>query len=148
MPHSQTDHASFFAPRFRILHHLSEFVHSKDNWPWPSTICGGLWAPRRAAFTSACTAGNNKSFFSMIHGAYLTTCLAGRIRSRISRFTHLQFSCRLLLRYPAILLLESGYLVISSQSSHTRSIPRLLVASLVSQTIQNRRNRLILTYLC
>jgi hypothetical protein len=30
------------APRFGILHHLSESIYSKDNWPWPATINGSL----------------------------------------------------------------------------------------------------------
>jgi hypothetical protein len=74
------------APPFRV-------VHSKDNRPCPSKICGSLWPPRRAAFTCSCTAADNRSLFAMIHGAYLTTCLAGRMRCRISRFTTVLLTC-------------------------------------------------------
>jgi len=38
------------AAGFSILHHLSEFVHSKDNWPWPSRICGSLWGAASCRF--------------------------------------------------------------------------------------------------
>ena len=31
--HPQTHHSSFHAQGVGIMHHLSEFVHSKDNWP-------------------------------------------------------------------------------------------------------------------
>jgi hypothetical protein len=40
---------------FGILHHLSEFAHSKGNRSWPNGICGSRWAPRRAASISRCT---------------------------------------------------------------------------------------------
>jgi hypothetical protein len=34
--------AECVAAGFGILHHLSESLHSKDNWPWPGTIGGSL----------------------------------------------------------------------------------------------------------
>jgi hypothetical protein len=40
--HHQTPLSSQPAAGFGILHHLSEFLHSKDNRRWPGTISGSL----------------------------------------------------------------------------------------------------------
>jgi hypothetical protein len=61
---------------------------------------------------------------------------------------HLEFTRRLLLCYPAILSEERLDVVISAQSRDARSIPRLLLAGLITQTIQNGRDNLIRTDLC
>ena len=107
-------------------------------------------APRRAALTACCTSGSKRSFFSMIHGAYSTTCLAGRVRCRISRFTTVLLTAALaprLLVSPSILVLEGSDLVISPQSGYTRCIPSFVLTGLVSETIQDSRDHLVLAYL-
>ena len=66
--------------------HLSEKIHSKANCCWPGAVHGGL-RPHRTALTCSWTAGNPRSFRSITHGAHSTTCVAGKMRSRISCFT-------------------------------------------------------------
>src|SRR5215471_12863280 len=60
---------------------------------------------------------------------------------------HLQFSRRFFLSHPAVLFLEWRDFMISPQASYTARVPRLLLASLVSEAVQDRRDCLVLTYL-
>ncbi len=59
------------------------------------------------------------------------------------RVAHIQLSRCLLLRYPTILLLKWRDLMVAAQSGHPRRIPSLLLARLISEAIQNRRDALI-----
>src|SRR5204862_2412678 len=82
--HYQESDAGRTPARFGILHHLSEFVHSKGNCACPGTI-GGSLRPLCTACTCAWTAGNSRSFRSITHGAHCMTCVAGRTPSRMRR---------------------------------------------------------------
>src|SRR5258708_4650119 len=85
--------SAYAAAGFSILHHLSEFVLSKDLWPGPTRICGVLWRPRRAVFPCSCPAANNRSFCEMTPGAYLPPCWAERLPSRITPSTTVLLPC-------------------------------------------------------
>src|SRR6202040_3399329 len=59
--HRQVRPSALAAARFGILHHLSECVHSKDNWRWSGAV-GGSLRPIRTACTWSCTSGRLRSF--------------------------------------------------------------------------------------
>ena len=61
------------------------------------------------------------------------------------RIAHFEFFRRLLPCYPAILFLEWLDVVIPTQAGDPGSIPVLLLASFVSEAIQNRSDRFIRT---
>jgi hypothetical protein len=61
---------------------------------------------------------------------------------------HLEFTRRLLLSYPAILSQERLDVVMPAQSRNARSVPRLLLAGLIAQAIQNGGDDPIRTDLC
>ena len=61
---------------------------------------------------------------------------------------HLEFTRRLLLSYPIILSQKRLDVVIPAQSGDARSIPRLLLAGLIAQAIQNGGDDPIRTDLC
>src|ERR1700683_2881174 len=84
--HRQVHSSAFVSEGFGILHHLSEFVHSKDNWRWSGAV-GGSLRPLWTACTWSCTSGEVRSLCSITQGAQSTICLAGRTCSRMSRFT-------------------------------------------------------------
>ena len=63
------------------------------------------------------------------------------------RVTYSKFRCRLLLSDPAVLFLEWRDLMITAQASYSRCIPCLLLTGLVAQSIQDRSDRFIGTYL-
>jgi hypothetical protein len=65
-----------------------------------------------------------------------------------NRIAHLKFARRLLLSYPAILSQERLDVVIPAQSRNARSVPRLLLAGLITQAIQNGGDDPIRTDLC
>src|SRR5580658_4805391 len=59
--HRQVHSSAFVSEGFGILHHLSEFVHSKDNWRWSGAV-GGSLRPLWTACTWSCTSGRLRSF--------------------------------------------------------------------------------------
>src|SRR5206468_1048994 len=78
--------------RFGTLHHLSESVHSKLNCRCSTTIRGSL-RPHRTFCVCCCTGGNARCLRSITQGVPVATCLAGKMPSRISRFTTVSLTC-------------------------------------------------------
>ena len=124
----QTHHPAFLEAGFGILHHLSEFVHSKDNWHWSRTIGGGLrpwWTASPAPAQLAMSI-----LRSMIHGAKFDNLRCRKNRSRMSRLITVSLtlsSRRLLLCHPALLFLKRRDLVIPAHARDPRCVPRLLL---------------------